>query len=566
MTPPGPTAIESSVREEVQGILLRAVERVVREVDAGQLDQLPALQLGSPKLPEHGDFASHAALGLAGPLRIPAREVAERIVRAIEDPEGLLDRVEIAGPGFVNFFLAQTRWHEVLTRVLLDAEQYGSSNAGGGEPTLVEFVSANPTGPLTIGHGRNAILGDCIARLLEATGSKVTREYYFNNAGRQMRILAESLRARYLQALGESADLPEEGYQGSYLVETARDLVGEQGDSLRDAEWPVFQQAAEKAIFANIRSTLDRLGIRFDVFFNENSLYEGGLVEQALEDLRSAERVYEQDGAVWLRSTDAGFERDRVLVKSSGEPTYLLPDIAYHREKLRRGFQRLVDVLGADHLEQFPYVRAATAHLGFDADRIEAVYYQWVNLRRGSEVVKMSTRSGSFVTVDEVLDEVDVDVFRYFMVDRRADTHLDFDLALAHERSERNPVYKIQYAHARLCSIERLATERGATFPPPEEVPAQRLSLPEEIELIKSLGRFPEVVLRAARTREPYDVARYLLNLATEFHTYISDGRRHRVLADDPELQAARLALVRGIRIVLANGLGLLRIQAPERM
>jgi arginyl-tRNA synthetase len=554
------------VREEIQGILLRAAERVVREVDAAQLGELRALQLGSPKLPEHGDFSSNAALVLAGPLKMSPREVADRILRAIEDPEGLLDRIEVAGPGFVNLFLAQTRWHEVLTQVLRDGEQYGSSDAGAGEPTLVEFVSANPTGPLTIGHGRNAVLGDCIARILEATGSKVTREYYFNDAGRQMRILAESLRSRYRQELGDSAELPEEGYQGSYLVETAKELVREHGDSLREAEWSVFKQAAEKAIFADIRSTLDRLGVRFDVFFNENSLYEGGLVERALEDLRSAGRVYEKDGAVWLRLTDAAFERDRVLVKSSGEPTYLLPDIAYHREKLRRGFQRLVDVLGADHIEQFPYVRAATAHLGFDPDRIEAVYYQWVNLRRGSEVVKMSTRSGSFVTVDEVLDEVGVDVLRYFMVDRRADTHLDFDLALAHERSERNPVYKIQYAHARLCSIERLAVERGATFPLPEDVPAERLSLPEEIELIKSVGRFPEIVLRAARTREPYDVARYLLDLATEFHTYISDGRRHRVLADDPELQAARLALVRGIRIVLANGLGLLRIQAPERM
>jgi arginyl-tRNA synthetase len=554
------------MRQDIEQILVRATERVIREIDPTMADRVAGVQLGSTKTPEHGDFASNVALVLAGPLRRPPREIADRIVDAIEDPEHLLERVEVAGPGFINLVLAQTRWHDLLDRVLREEDAYGRSDVGGGERTLLEFVSANPTGPLTIGHGRNAVLGDCVARLLEATGHKVTREYYFNNGGRQMKLLGESLRARYREVVGVPTPLPEEGYQGEYLVAIARELVHDRGDSLVDADVSVFRDEAESAIFATIRSTLERLGVHFDVFYNENSLYEEGLVDRALEDLRAEGRVYEAEGAVWLRATDLGLERDRVLVRSSGEPTYLLPDIAYHREKFRRGFQRVIDVLGADHIEQFPYVPAACASLGFEGERIEALHYQWVNLRRGSEIVKMSTRSASFVTVDEVLSDVGPDVFRYFMIERTAETHFDFDLDLARERSDRNPVYKIQYAHARLCSIERQAGERGVQLPSPDDVPAERLSLPEEIELIKTLGRYPEIVLRAMRDRGPHQIARYLLGLATEFHTYISDGRAHRVLSDDAALQAARLGLVRGIRVSLANGLALLGIAAPERM
>ena len=554
------------MRQDIERILVRATERALRELDPTQVDRARSARIVPTKTPEHGDFASNVALALAGPLGRPAREIAERIVAAIEDPEGLFERVEVGGPGFVNLVLAKDRWHDVLARVLQEGEAYGRSDSGKGERTLVEFVSANPTGPLTIGHGRNAVLGDCLARLLETTGHRVTREYYFNNGGRQMLVLGQSLRARYLDLIGVPTPLPEEGYGGEYLVEIARKLLEERGGDLREAEVEVFREEAERAIFADIRGTLERLGIRFDVFYNENALYDEGLVDRVLEDLRGAGRVYEREGAVWLRATDRGLERDRVLVRSSGEPTYLLPDIAYHREKFRRGFRWLIDVLGADHIEQFPYVRAACTALSLEGDRIEAVHYQWVNLRRGGEVVKMSTRTALFVTVDEVLDEVGPDVFRFFMIERSPDTHFDFDLDLARERSERNPVYKIQYAHARLCSIERLAGDRGARVPGPEEVPAQRLALPEEIELIKRVGRYPEVVLHATNGRAPHEIARYLLDLATEFHTYISDGRRHRVLSEDAELQGARLALVRAIRTALSSGLGLLGIAAPERM
>ena len=553
------------MREQVQKLLQEAAERVVREIHPSQLERLGPIQVVPAKQPEYGDFASNAALMLAGPLQRPPRELAARIQAMLRDPDGAIERVEIAGPGFINIFLAHARWHDLLIRILREQERFGFGGDPG-ERVQVEFVSANPTGPLTIGHGRNAVLGDAIVRLLEATGHEVTREYYFNDGGRQMRVLGESLRARYQQQLGREAELPEDGYQGEYLCEIARTLAREQGDAWLDADWTRFKQAAEGAIFKDIRKTLERLEIHFDVYFNEHTLYADGHVETTLSDLRATGLVYEADGAVWLRTKELGLERDRVLLKSSGEPTYLLPDIAYHREKFRRGFERIIDVLGPDHIEQFPYVKAALGALGYPADDLEVVVYQWVNLRRGTELVKMSTRAASFVTVDEVVDEVGADVFRFFMLERRADTHFDFDLDLAKERSERNPVFKIQYAHARLCSIERVALEREVELPEPEDICFARLQSPQELELVKRLERYPETLLHAARAREPQEVARYLLALATAFHSYVSDSTRHRVLSDDKELSVARLALVRAVRITLGNGLGRVGISAPERM
>jgi arginyl-tRNA synthetase len=552
------------VREDLETRLLQAVARVVRELAPDAEVDLAAISLVPARSPEHGDYACNAGLVLAKPLRSPPRLLAEKIAAALDAPD--VERIEIAGPGFLNLYLARERWHQVVSRVLRAGEAWGRSDASAGETVQVEFVSANPTGPLTIGHGRNAVIGDAIARLFEAVGCKVTREYYFNDGGRQMRVLADSLRARYEQALGREAELPEDGYQGDYLVEIARALADEQGEAWLDAEQDQFKKRAQDAIFADIESTLQRLGISFDVYFNEASLYENGSIDEVLESLRDAGFVYEGEGAVWLDSTHMDLDRDRVLVRSTGEPTYMLPDIAYHREKVSRGFTRIIDVLGPDHIEQFPYVKAATGALGCDVAGLEVVMYQWVNLRSGGEIVKMSTRKASFITIDEVLDQVGSDVFRYFMVERRADTHLDFDLDLARERSDRNPVYKIQYAHARLCSIERKASERGVRLPPIDDLPLQRLDSPGEIELAKRLGHFPDLVVHAARAREPQEVTRYLLDLATAFHTYISDGRRHRVLSEDADLSHARLALVGAIRTTLANGLGLLGISAPERM
>ena len=559
-------ATETRVEDRVLELLREAVRGASEGLPGATPALLERVALGPARSRAHGDLASNAALMLAGPLGLQPRELARRILAGLRDPERLLDRAEIAGPGFINFFLSRDQWHDHVERVLREGERFGLAAAADGERVQVEFVSANPTGPLTIGHGRNAVLGDTVARLLEATGHQVTREYYFNDGGRQMRVLAESLRARYEQELGRDRELPEQGYQGEYLVEVARALVDEHGDGWLDVELERFKERAKEAIFAGIRATLDRLGIRFGSFYSEQTLYAEGHVEKALSDLREAGLVYDEEGAVWLRSTCLGLERDRVLVKSSGEATYLLPDIAYHREKFRRGFERVIDVLGPDHIEQFPYVTAATGALGHAAERLELVMYQWVNLKSGGEIVKMSTRKASFVTIDEVLDAVGADVFRYFMVERRADTHLDFDLDLARDRSERNPVYKIQYAHARLCSIERKAAEAGVLLPAAGEADLSRLASPEEKELAVRVGAYPDTVARAAREREPQGLARYLLDLATSFHSYVSDAKRHRVLSDDAELSQARLGLAHAVRVTLGNGLGLLGISAPERM
>ncbi|MCP4003775.1 MAG: arginine--tRNA ligase [bacterium] len=555
------------MREQVLELVKQAAARVVEELAPDATLSLDSMvQVVPGKSPEHGDFATNAALALAKPLKRSPREVAERIQALLEASPGVVERTEIAGPGFLNFFLTQDRWHDVLRRVHTEEADYGRSQSAHPERVMVEFVSANPTGPLTIGHGRNAVLGDAIARLLEATGHEVSREYYYNDAGRQMRVLGQSLRARYLQLLGRDEELPEDGYQGEYLVQIAQALLDEVGEGWADAEESQFRERAQVAIFELISATLERLEIRFDTHFPERSLYDRGLVEQAVEDLRSKGLVFEKDGAVWLRSTDFKLDRDRVLVKSSGEPTYLLPDIAYHRDKFNRGFDRLIDILGPDHIEQFPYVQAAVGVLGDEAERIELVIYQWVNLRRDGELVKMSTRKASFVTVDEILGDVGPDAFRYFMIDRRADTHLDFDVELARERSDRNPVYKIQYAHARLCSIERTAQERGIDPTSVEQAPLNRLESPQEAELTKLIGRFPDIVVHAAVAREPQEIARYLLELAGAFNSYVSDGKRHRVLSDDEELTIARLVFTGAVRITLANGLRLLGISAPERM
>ena len=554
------------MREQLQKLLQEATRRVLLRIAPEELARASDVQVVPSRSPEHGDFACNVALGLARPLDVKPRGLAERIRAEIRDPEGVIERTEIAGAGYINVFLSRSRWHELLARILLDPAIWGHAQAECPERIQVEFVSANPTGPLTIGHGRNAVLGDAIARLLEAMGHEVTREYYFNDAGRQMRVLADSLRARYAQLLGQSVPLPEDGYEGEYLTEIARTLVDQYGDGWMEADWERFREAAEEALFAGIRSSLARLGIHFDVYSNEKSLYEAGQVAATLRDLDAEGLVYESEGAKWLRATSLDLERDRVLIKSSGDPTYLLPDIAYHRGKLARGFDRVIDVLGPDHIEQFPYVKAATAALAKEAETIEVVVYQWVNLRRGGEIVKMSTRKASFVTVDEVLDEVGTDVFRFFMLERRADTHLDFDMDLARDRSERNPVFKIQYAHARMCSIERMAEERGIELGNVREIEYARPQSPPEHELCKRVGRLPEVLKHAAEAREPQELARYLLDLATAFHAYVSDSARHRVLSDDLDLSRARLALVSAVRTTLGSGLEVLGIQAPERM
>jgi arginyl-tRNA synthetase len=485
-----------------------------------------------------------------------------------------IERAEVAGPGFLIVVLAPAYCRAGLSALLAEGERFGTAPEGAGRRAMVEFVSANPTGPLTVGHGRQAILGDSVARLFRAMGYETTREYYFNNAGRQMRILGESVRARYLELLGRPATLPEDGYQGDYIREIAAGLLARHGEALLgETHEGVFRQTAEDAIFADIRRTLDRLGIRFDVYSNEAALYTEGRVEATLGALRAAGLVYEKDGAVWLRFSEIGRPQDRVLVKSSGEPTYRLPDIAYHREKLARGFDRVLNVQGADHIEEGKDVIAAVGALGLPAERIRYLIHQFVTITRGGVEVKMSTRRATYVTVDDLLDQVgSADVFRWFMVTRSPESHLNFDLDAAMEQDwQKNPVFYVQYAHARVASVFNHARERGIAVPAAwSAADLAPLAGAEELGLVKTLLRYPHTVAGAARAFEPHRVAVYLYDLAAQLHAYHHLGTHtpamRIVRPEEPALTRARLGLARGVAQVIRNGLGLLGISAPESM
>jgi arginyl-tRNA synthetase len=409
------------------------------------------------------------------------------------------------------------------------------------------------------------VLGDSIARLLEACGHDVTREYYFNNAGRQMQVLGESVRARYLELLGWPASFPEGGYQGDYVREIAADIDAKHGATLAEAvDNRPFQQHAERAIFADIEKTLERMGIRFDVQFNEDTLYRDGSIERVLAELRKASVVYEKDGAQWLRATALGLHDDRVIVKSSGEPAYRLPDIAYHENKLARGFDLIVDVLGADHIAEHQEVKAGLRALGLDDSRVRGIIYQFVTLLRAGQLVKMSTRRAEYVTLDELVSEVGADVVRFLFLARKADTHLEFDLELAKQQSMENPVYYVQYAHARISNILRKGEAEGLVEPA-GELPLDRLVQDDEIALIRRLAGFPDLVSEAAAELEPHRVTFYLLELAAAFHGYYN-RKENRVVSEDRELSLARLALVGAVAQVLRFGLDLLGVTAPERM
>ena len=586
--------MKEALRAQMEAALTGLLEAV------GDGDPLPDFVIEVPRQKDHGDYSCNAAMLLAKRLRKKPREIAEDLKERLGDAGGLVSSVDIAGPGFLNVRLAESGWQDLLHDMIEAGARYGQSESdevaaartGEAKPRVqVEFVSANPTGPLSTGHGRQGILGDCIARLLEATGWDVTREYYFNDGGRQMRVLGDSVKARYLESLGlaspppasalEDAEknwvdevdglpvaFPKDGYQGDYIADIAASLREAEGEGLVDEPGEGrFRDEAQRVIFEDIEGTLKRIGIEFDVYYNERSLYDEGKLEEALKDLRDAGLIYDSEGAVWFKATARGLDRDRVVIKSSGEPTYLMPDIAYHREKFRRGFDRVIDVQGADHIEQFPFVREATDVLGVDRDRVELVMHQFVTITSGGERVKQSTRKATFVTVDELVDDVGADVFRFFMIERKPDGHLDFDLDLAKDKNWRkNPAYYVQYAHARTHGIERKATEEGVSMPKAKAFDASRLALEEEIAIVKKLATFPEVVARAAESREPHHVAYYLREVAGLWNPYLQDGDRHRVISEDEGLTQARLGLALAIRNVLASGLALLGISAPERM
>ena len=517
-----------------------------------------------PKHASHGDFSTNMAMIIGGRDKKNPREVAAQLLDMLETDTGLLEKVEIAGPGFINFFIREAVWQSVVEPICKQDKEYGLSDIGNGRKVLVEFVSANPTGPLSIGHGRQAVLGDAIARLLEATGHEVTREYYYNDAGRQMRVLGDSTRARYLELLGLQADFPEDGYQGEYIYDIARQLIDETGDSLKDEDdLQPFKEKAEQEIFADIEETLGRLDITFDNYYNEHSLYENGFIDDVVAELRKKNLVYDEDGAVWFKTTEFGQEKDRVIIKSSGEPTYRLPDIAYHKEKFRRGFDWLVDIFGADHIATVPDVLAGVRALGYDDSKVTVVLHQFVTLTREGKQVKMSTRKANFITVDELFDEVGPDVVRFFFLTRKADSQLEFDLDLAAKESQENPVFYVQYANARLSSIQKKAIEKGVSKADLEKVPLAKLCLPEELNMLKALASYPELVEDAALDLSPHRVIFFLLDLAGQFHSYYN---RHMVISDDHDLTQARLWLAEALRIVFRNGLLVVGLSAPESM
>lgn len=519
------------------------------------------LQFDIPKSEDHGDLSSNAAMMLSKKLKKNPREIAKLIIDSLNIDSSVISKVEIAGPGFINFFFHPNFFSDVISQIIAEQDNFGRSDKFKGRKANVEFVSANPTGPLTVGHGRNAVVGDTVANLLEWIGYEVDREYYFNNAGRQMRVLGDSVRLRYLELLGEKINFPEDYYQGEYIKDIARLLFDEHGDKLKDEDAEgIFKQTAEREIFKDIKKSLNKLNINHKIFFNENSLYEEGKIEQLLRTFKEKNLSYEKDGAVWLRLTELGKEQDKVIVKSTGEPTYRLPDIAYHITKFQRGYDLMVDLFGSDHNATYPDVLAGLQALGYDVSKVKVLIHQFVTITKDGEIVKMSTRKANYITLDELIDEVGKDVVRYFFNMRNITSHMNFDLTLAKKQSDENPVFYLQYAHARICSIIRTVSKENLSA---NYSNLHLLNSQEEVQLLKKLNLFKEEVLYAAENFETHRICTYLEELAALFHKFYTFRR---ILGSEKDIAEARLALVNAVKIVLKNGLSILGVSAPEQM
>lgn len=547
----------------VPQFLINAFEKTLVSLDLK--DFVKRLRFEKPKNPDFGDFATNIALILAKELKQNPREVANTIIKDIEFEARYIEKLNIDGPGFINIKLSNRFYTEELEKIFEIGESYGRLSVGAGKKVNVEYVSANPTGLLHLGHGRNACIGDSIANLFEWMGFDVTREYYFNNAGNQMQNLGKSVYARYRQNIGDiDYPFPEDGYHGDYIKEIANELIQKYADSLAaetEENIKVCSKFAEVWCFDRIKQTLGSLNIHLDIFFNEDSLYANGKIDEIISELRSKDLVYEKDGALWLALTKLGLAEDRVIVKSTGEPTYRLPDIAYHRDKFLRGYDIIIDILGADHLATVPDVLAGVKALGFDSSKVKVVLHQFVTLTENGVQVKMSKRSGRSYTLDELIEEVGADVVRFFFLMRGVSTHLEFDLNLAREQSEKNPVFYLQYAYARICSIFDTARERGVAFQVGYD--CNSLNLPQEINLIKVLREFPDVINLATEKLEPQILTEYLKDVATAFHSFYHDCR---IIGTEEPLLSSRFKLAKVTQTVLRNGLQILGISAPERM
>jgi arginyl-tRNA synthetase len=537
-----------------------------RIIDA---ETISAIEVEIPKDTTHGDYASNVAMVLASRVgkKLPPRKIAEVLIEHIDDRDNILEKVEIAGPGFINVFIRENVWATLLKEIEEREDDYGTSDLGNGKKILVEFVSANPTGPLHIGHGRGAVVGDVLANILSASGYSVFREYYINDQGNQMNNLGISVLARYLELLGETVEFPETGYRGDYIRVLAGKMMERDGDihGKRDREAAIrdFTEYAAGAILAEIKEDLKAFGVVFESYFSEKDLYKDSGVTGLLAELEAKGFIYHDGETLWFKTTDFGDEKDRVVIRKNGEPTYFAADIAYHRNKYERGFDSLIDIWGADHHGYIPRMLASIQAMGHKKDSLKIILVQLVSLLREGKPVAMSTRAGEFVTLREVMDEVGRDAARYNFLMRRSDSHLDFDLDLAKKQSNENPVYYVQYAHARICSILRFGEERGYTIPAYGEADLSLLNLPEEIQLVKVITRFPELIEGAVLSLEPHRLTFYLNDLAAIFHSYYN---KYKVISDDEKLSLARLFLVKSIRTVVNNALRLLGVTAPEKM
>jgi arginyl-tRNA synthetase len=554
------------MKEQLRACILKGIEGCFAD---GTLSSgvAPAINVEKPAHPEHGDFATNVAMQMAKQERKSPRAVAEIIVNKLAGSSELIESLEIAGPGFINFFIKDSAWRNVLQEIERSGAEYGKSTIGAGKKVQVEFVSANPTGPLHIGHGRGAATGDAVASLLKAAGFDVQKEYYINDAGNQMNTLGLSGLLRYRELLGEKIEFPENCYQGDYVRDIARDAIAKHGDRFLKAPQEegvaFFAKLGGDQILKGIDQDLQDFGVRLDNWFSEQTLFDDGKVASAIEEMKEKGHIYEQDGALWFRTTDFGDDKDRVVMRSNGITTYFASDIAYHRDKFSRGFDWVIDVWGADHHGYVPRLKAIVQGLGRKADDLGIILVQLVSLLRDGVPVSMSTRSGEFVTLKEVVDEVGRDAARFFFLMRRSDSQLDFDLELAKRQSTDNPVYYVQYAHARIRSIFETARERGV---PPDfkELQLDLLESADDMALVKKLAVYPEILEGAALNFEPHRITYYLQELAAEFHSFYNKSRV--IIPEEPALTQARLFLLDCVAVTLKNALTVLGISAPERM
>ena len=547
--------IIKSVIKNIKDNIISALEPYNIEIT------LDDFSLSPPKQESFGDLSSNIALLISkqmkeNPLGVAEKIKAELLNKNIKN----IDAITVTPPGFINFVIKQNFYQNNLKSIIQDKDDFGKDFKGKDKSANVEFVSANPTGPLTVGHGRNAVIGDTVSNILEWHDYKVTREYYYNDAGKQMRTLGKSVEARYLELLEKSFEFPEGGYQGDYIIEIAKEIINNKGRDLKEND-AQFLSSAEKTIFRQIKNSLNSLGIKFDIFSNEKSFYDSGAIEQLLSQLKDKGLIYEDDGATWYKATELGAKQDKVYIKSSGEPTYRLPDTAYHRDKINRDFDLIVDVFGADHTDTYPDVLSALKALNLNTNHIKILIYQFVTLIKNGEKVKMSTRKADFITLDNLIDELGLDIVRYFFIMRSMNTHLDFDLNLAKDQSDKNPVFYLQYAYARICNIIRHGEGQNYKFS--DDFDATLLNQSSEIKLLKLMSNFPTMMETALDTLEPQIIANYLQELASSFHKFYGNCK---VITEDKNISQARLGLINGTKIILSTGLSILGISAPEKM